>query len=131
VQDWLTPLQVAEYASRILTPPYVSDLPEVFHYSLDVPKQEIILILSSDGLQDLYDSRDVQMSDQEMADRWVRLIGRRMRPTKDVELQSNLALRLLRDAVGGNNIELVSRNLTLEMEDKWMDDVTILVQRFR
>lgn len=87
--------------------------------------------MSSDGLPDLYDSRDVQMSDQEMADRWVRVIGRRMRSTKDVDLQSNLALRLLRDAVGGNNIELVSRNLTLEMEDKWMDDVTILVQRFR
>lgn len=87
--------------------------------------------MSSDGLPDLYDSRDVQMSDQEMADRWVRVIGRRMRSTKDVDLQSNLALRLLRDAVGGNNIELVSQNLTLEMEDKWMDDVTILVQRFR
>jgi pyruvate dehydrogenase phosphatase len=131
LQDWLPPLQVAEYASRILTPPYVSDLPEVFHHSFDVSKQEIILIMSSDGLPDLYDSRDVQMSDQEMADRWVRVIGRRMRSTKDVDLQSNLALRLLRDAVGGNNIELVSQNLTLEMEDKWMDDVTILVQRFR
>lgn len=131
MQDWLPPFQVAEYASRILTPPYVSNLPEVFHYSLDVSKQDIILILSSDGLQDLYDSHDSQMSDQEMADRWVRVIGRRMRSSKDVDLQSNLALRLLRDAIGGNNIELVSQNLTLEMEDKWMDDVTILVQRFR
>jgi len=131
VQDWLTPRQVAEHASRILTPPYVSNIPEVFHYSLDVTKQEIILILSSDGLQDLYDSRDIQMSDQEMADHWVRVVGRHMRPTKDADLQSNPALRLLRDAIGGSNIELVSRNLTLEMEDKWMDDVTILVQRFR
>jgi len=131
LQDWLPPRQVAEYASRILTPPYVSGLPEVFHHSFDVSKQEIVLILSSDGLQDLYDSYDAQMSDQEMADRWVRVIGRRMRSAKDVDLQSNLALRLLRDAVGGNNVELVSRNLTLEMEDKWMDDVTILVQRFQ
>ncbi|KAG0703228.1 phosphatase 2C-like domain-containing protein [Suillus ampliporus] len=131
LQDWLPPLQVAEYASRILTPPYVSDFPEVYHYSLDVSKQEVLLILSSDGLQDLYDSHDVQLSDQEMADRWVGLVGHNMRSTKSVDLQSNLALRLLRDAVGGNNTELVSRNLTLEMEDKWMDDVTILVQRFR
>lgn len=66
-----------------------------------------------------------------MADRWVRIVGRRTRSAKDVDLQSNLALRLLRDAIGGNNVELVSRNLTLEMEDKWIDDVTILVQRFR
>jgi pyruvate dehydrogenase phosphatase len=48
-----------------------------------------------------------------------------------MDLQGNLAVRLLRDAVGGDNTELVSRNLTLEMEDKWMDDITILVQRLR
>ncbi|KAG1735086.1 phosphatase 2C-like domain-containing protein [Suillus paluster] len=131
LQDWLPPRQVVEYASRILTPPYVSDLPEVYHYSLDISKQEVFLILSSDGLQDMYDSHDIQWSDQEMADRWVGLVGRHMHSTKDVDMQGNLALRLLRDAVGGNNTELVSRNLTLEMEDKWMDDITILVQRFR
>ena len=123
--------QAAEYASRILTPPYVSNVPEVFHYSLDPSKQDVILILSSDGLQDLYDNHDIQLSEQQMADRWVRIVGRRTRSAKDVDLQSNLALRLLRDAIGGNNVELVSRNLTLEMEDKWIDDVTILVQRFR
>ncbi|KAG1777554.1 phosphatase 2C-like domain-containing protein [Suillus placidus] len=131
LQDWLPPRQVAQYASRILTPPYISDLPEVYHHSLDVSQQELLLILSSDGLQDLYDNDDTQLSDQEMADRWVDLVGRHMHSTTDMDLQSNLALRLLRDAVGGDNTELVSRNLTLEMEDKWMDDITILVQRFR
>ncbi|KAG2150811.1 phosphatase 2C-like domain-containing protein [Suillus clintonianus] len=131
LHDWLPPRQVAAYASRILTPPYISDFPEVYHNSLDVSQQEVFLILSSDGLQDMYDNHDVQLSDQEMADRWVGLVGRHMHSNTDMDLKSNLALRLLRDAVGGNNTELVSRNLTLEMEDKWMDDITILVQRFR
>ncbi|KAG1864077.1 phosphatase 2C-like domain-containing protein [Suillus tomentosus] len=131
LQDWLPPHQVAQYASRILTPPYISDLPEVYHHSLDVSQHELLLILSSDGLQDLYDNNDIQLSDQEMADRWVGLVGRHIHSATDMDLQSNLALRLLRDAIGGDNIELVSRNLTLEMEDKWMDDITILVQRFR
>jgi pyruvate dehydrogenase phosphatase len=131
LQDWLPPRQVAQYASRILTPPYISDLPEVYHHSLDVSQHEILLILSSDGLQDLYDNHDIQLSDQEMADRWVGLVGHHMDSTTDMDLQGNLAVRLLRDAVGGDNTELVSRNLTLEMEDKWMDDITILVQRLR
>jgi pyruvate dehydrogenase phosphatase len=132
LQDWLPPRQVAQYASRILTPPYISDLPEVYHRSLDVSQQELLLILSSDGLQDLYDNDDTQLSDQEMADRWVGVVGHHMHSTTDMgSIQSNLALRLLRDAVGGDNSELVSRNLTLEMEDKWMDDITILVQRFQ
>jgi pyruvate dehydrogenase phosphatase len=96
-----------------------------------VSQHEILLILSSDGLQDLYDNHDIQLSDQEMADRWVGLVGHHMDSTTDMDLQGNLAVRLLRDAVGGDNTELVSRNLTLEMEDKWMDDITILVQRLR
>lgn len=132
LQDWLPPRQVAQYASRILTPPYISDLPEVYHHSLDVSQRELFLILSSDGLQDLYDNHDTQLSDQEMADHWVGLVGRHMHSTTGMgSMKSNLALRLLRDAVGGDDTELVSRNLTLEMEDKWMDDITILVQRFQ
>lgn len=67
-----------------------------------------------------------------MADHWVGLVGRHMHSTTGMgSMKSNLALRLLRDAVGGDDTELVSRNLTLEMEDKWMDDITILVQRFQ
>ncbi|KAG2361330.1 phosphatase 2C-like domain-containing protein [Suillus spraguei] len=131
LQDWLSPRQVAQYAGRILTPPYISDLPEVYHHSLDISQHETFLILSSDGLQDLYDNHDTQLSGQEMADCWVGLVGHHMHSTTDMDLQSNLALRLLRDAIGGDNAELVSRNLTLEMEDKWMDDITILVQRFQ
>jgi pyruvate dehydrogenase phosphatase len=132
LQDWLSPRQVAQYASRILTPPYISGLPEVYHHSLDVSQQELLLILSSDGLQDLYDNHDTQLSDQEMADRWVGLVGHHMHSSTDMgSIKSNLALRLLRDAVGGDDTDLVSRNLTLEMEDKWMDDITILVQRFQ
>jgi hypothetical protein len=42
----------------------------------------------------------------------------------------NLSLCLLRDAIGGDDVDAVSRYLTLEMDDKWIDDISIVVQRF-
>jgi pyruvate dehydrogenase phosphatase len=41
----------------------------------------------------------------------------------------NAALALLRDALGGNDNRTISQNLTVEMDERWMDDVSILVQR--
>lgn len=41
----------------------------------------------------------------------------------------HLALKLLRDALGGTDTERVSRLMTVEMTFRWMDDTTILVQR--
>ncbi|KAG9316523.1 phosphatase 2C-like domain-containing protein [Chiua virens] len=35
VPDWMTPPLVEQYAGRILTPPYVSDIPDVHHYVFD------------------------------------------------------------------------------------------------
>ncbi|KAH7922369.1 protein serine/threonine phosphatase 2C [Leucogyrophana mollusca] len=133
--EWLSPGMIQQYASRILTPPYVSDVPEVHHHSLNstASRQEVFLILCSDGLPDLYDGIDMQLDDQQMADRWVQVVGKSLnsRVDKDGGASANLALSLLRDAIGGDDVELVSRNVTLEMEDKWMDDVTILIQRFQ
>jgi pyruvate dehydrogenase phosphatase len=42
----------------------------------------------------------------------------------------NVALSLLRAAIGGQDEHKVSRNLTVEMEERWMDDVSISIQRF-
>ena len=43
--------------------------------------------------------------------------------------RTNLAVHLLRDAIGGNDIHRASANLTVEMDERWMDDTTILVHR--
>lgn len=130
--DWMTPLMVEQYAARILTPPYVSDMPDVHHYAFErtLDRQESFLILSSDGLLDLYDNIDSTLSDGETAERWVRIVGNSLKKRKELGIPKNLAFDLLRDAIGGDDIDLASRNLTLEMDDKWMDDVTVLVQRF-
>ncbi|KIJ67675.1 hypothetical protein HYDPIDRAFT_173484 [Hydnomerulius pinastri MD-312] len=132
VPEWMTPPLIAEYAGRILSPPYVSDVPDVHHYVFDASanNQDSFLILCSDGLLDLYDSIDATLSEQELADRWVNLVGRSSKMRRETGAPRNLAFDLLRDAIGGEDIEMASRNLTLEMDDKWMDDVTVLVQRF-
>ena len=42
--------------------------------------------------------------------------------------EDNLALRLLRRALGGEDLLSISQMITLEMESPWMDDTTIIVQ---
>lgn len=130
--EWMTPPLVEQYAGRILTPPYVSDIPDVHHYVFDttVDRQEFFLILCSDGLLDLYDNIDGALSESELAERWVRIVGNSLKRRKEHGLFRNLAFDLLRDAIGGEDIDLASRNITLEMDGKWIDDVTVLVQRF-
>jgi pyruvate dehydrogenase phosphatase len=46
---------------------------------------------------------------------------------KDGE-EENLALGLLRRALGGEDLMSISQMITLEMESPWMDDTTIIVQ---
>ena len=46
---------------------------------------------------------------------------------KDGE-EENLALRLLRRALGGEDLMSISQMITLDMESPWMDDTTIIVQ---
>lgn len=71
------------------------------------------------------------MSTQQSADQWVTVIGKALdSATSSSDGMPNLSLCLLRDAIGGDDTEAISRNLTLEMEDQWMDDVSIIVQRF-
>jgi len=113
------------YVARIKSPPYVSSVPDVHHIPL--PKglpshqRDMFLISCSDGLADLYDG----LTRQDMIHRWVTVVGRAI----GNRARGNLALSLLRDGLGGDDIRLISQKLTVEMEEKWMDDVTIIVQR--
>ncbi|KAI9507891.1 protein serine/threonine phosphatase 2C [Russula earlei] len=113
------------FVARVKSPPYVSVVPDVHHIPLPRGspgrKRDLFLILCSDGLVDLYDGQ----SRADMIHRWVSVVGRNI----ENRTQGNLALSLLRDGLGGNDVRLVSQRLTVEMEEKWMDDVTIIVQR--
>jgi len=117
--------QPETYAARVKSPPYVSSVPDVHH--LPLPKglpgqqRDLFLISCSDGLVDLYGG----VTRQDMIHRWVTVVGR----TIESRTRGNLALSLLRSGLGGDDVRLVSQKLTVEMEDKWMDDVTIIVQR--
>lgn len=117
---------LAEYATRILSPPYVSNVPDMYHLTLD-GSRDTFLILCSDGLLDLYGSSREHSSAQVLANKWAKIVGLSARHGDAGN--TNLAFRLLRDAIGGSDAALASQNLTLEMDEKWLDDVTILVQR--
>ncbi|KAI9067130.1 protein serine/threonine phosphatase 2C [Trametes sanguinea] len=132
--DWLSAEVMEAHVPRIRTPPYLSSTPDVYHIPLRNHNAQTsgaetsprILILCSDGLSDLYDG----YSFQDMAEEWTQLVGRVLdsKPGPGTE-RTNLALSLLREAIGGSDTQLVSRNLTVEMEERWMDDTTIVVQR--
>ena len=114
---------VHEFIVRNLTPPYMNNEADVRHVRLkssgDDANSEHLLVMCSDGLIDLYSDRDTL---QESATHWVKVVGRDGG-------EGNLALRLLRNALGGGDLEKVSRMLTVEMFERWMDDTTIIVQR--
>ncbi|TDL24204.1 protein serine/threonine phosphatase 2C [Rickenella mellea] len=126
------PLDLADdFIDRIRTPPYISNIPDVYHRRLRRSHGEEYLdkalILCSDGLTDLYDGRIAE----DVINRWARVIGDGMTDhSRKRRGSSNLAMRLLRDAIGGDDLIKVSRNLTVEMDERWMDDTTILVQKF-
>ncbi|KAJ7124881.1 phosphatase 2C-like domain-containing protein [Mycena epipterygia] len=123
-QDWISQGTLRQCASRIYTPPYVSNVPDVYH--LDLPSRPWFLILCSDGLAsaEAYDGMDVST----MTRTWTEFMG------QILDSQSpavNTALSLLRAAIGGQDEHKVSRNITVEMPDeRWMDDISISVQRF-
>ncbi|KJA27787.1 hypothetical protein HYPSUDRAFT_62824 [Hypholoma sublateritium FD-334 SS-4] len=112
--------KLAVCSSRNHTTPYMSGVPQTIHVA---PRShgahEALLIMCSDGLGDLSPHRlDVS---EVLAPQWVRA-AERGEP-------GNRALAVLRDALGGDDLEKVSRSLTVEMTSRWMDDTTVLVQR--
>lgn len=77
--------------------------------------------MCSDGLADLYSSR--YLSEEQMIEDWARVVG-----TCGQDDTANLAVKLLRHAIGGDDVKSVSRVMTLDMDSPWIDDTTILVQ---
>lgn len=116
------------FLSRNRTPPYISSEPDVIHRRLG-PRS--FLILATDGLSELYDGA----GRSDMVADWARCVaeaGARASTAKaresEKEEEENLALGLLRRALGGEDLMSISQMITLEMESPWMDDTTIIVQ---
>lgn len=89
--------------------------------------------MCSDGLTDLYfvpGEADSKL--ESSAERWMEVVSAASTiggSSVDGGDEPNLALALLRDAIGGNDLDKLSRYLTVEMDHRWMDDTTIVVQR--
>ena len=116
--------KVEDFLERNLTPPYISNRADVRHVDISaLGATTLRLIMCSDGLVDLYTSESLQLDD--LADIWVQVLAKK----EGSENNANLALCLLRDALGGDDEERVSRMMTVEMCFQWMDDTTIVVQK--
>lgn len=116
---------IDDFLGRNITPPYVSNRADVRHVAIrTLGATDFRLIMFSDGLLDLYAEKDLELDD--LAKYCSQIIGD---ATEQEQQPSNLALFLLRDALGGDNEEKVSRMLTVEMSYRWMDDTTIIIQK--
>lgn len=113
--------RVRSSIGRNITPPYMSGVPEVQHVEL-VQGTSSFLLMCSDGLMELYEDERVEL-EEILSKKWVDQVGR------GYSKKGNLALYVLREALGGEDEEKVSRMMTVEMSFKWIDDTTILVQR--
>ena len=120
------------FLSRNRTPPYISSEPDIVHRRLG-PRS--FLILATDGLSELYDGA----GRGDMVADWARCVaeagtgakaklGRRCEKEEQGQQEENLALRLLRRALGGEDLMSISQMITLDMDTPWMDDTTIIVQ---
>ncbi|EJD03779.1 protein serine/threonine phosphatase 2C [Fomitiporia mediterranea MF3/22] len=120
--------KVHDFLPRSLTPPYVSATPEVVHRTLknvtDTGEEiKYSLVLCSDGLTDLYYSRDWTM---EGAARQIARICVKSNGEEWPGLKGNLALHLSKDAIG-DDLEQQCRNLTVDLDYQHLDDTTTVV----
>ncbi|KAI0291425.1 phosphatase 2C-like domain-containing protein [Russula brevipes] len=108
--------------ARNRTPPYISSVPDIVHRRLG---PRAFLVLATDGLSELYDGA----GRADMVADWARCVAEAAgaAPGKERE-RENLALRLLRRALGGEDLVAISQMITLDMDTPWMDDTTIIVQ---
>lgn len=114
-----------EFLDRNISPPYITAEPEVTHRKLRPNADNGFLILCSDGLADLWSST---FSDEErMVDEWARVVAEVVNK-EGMSGKTNLALKLLRHSIGGEDAKSVSRVLTLDMNTPWIDDTTIVIQ---
>ncbi|KAG6909587.1 hypothetical protein DXG01_016626 [Tephrocybe rancida] len=117
-----------EFLVRNRTPPYITAQPEVTHRRLDGPSQgPRFLVLSSDGFADLCSGE----GQQRIVASWAKAMVDQpfeVQAGGTSERPDNMALRLLRRALGGDDRYSVSRVLTLDMDVAWIDDTAIVVQ---
>lgn len=114
-----------EFLDRNISPPYITAEPEITHRKLCPNTDNGFLILCSDGLADLWST---SFSDeQRMVDEWGRVVAEVVNK-EGMSGKTNLALKLLRNSIGGEDIRSVSRVLTLDMNTPWIDDTTIVIQ---
>src|ERR1700722_2124902 len=124
-----------EFLVRNHTPPYISAAPDVTHRRLDViPSHSSrrnghhparFLILSSDGFTDLC----ARSGQQRIVTNWADdLISTPPSEADFTRKTNNMALRLLRQVLGGEDCFSVSRVLPLAMDVAWIDDTAIVVQ---
>ena len=105
-----------------MTPPYLSNHPDVIHHHLisrrdeetDAAAPSAFLIMCSDGLTAVYPEAINDIT------HWVQTVGLAM------ERGESPALALLWQALGGD-ADTVAQYLTLESSELWMDDTTIAV----
>ena len=115
-------------------------MPDVVHVSLGgghasggIPR---FIILMSDGAIDESLVHIRGETEAQSFQKWVELVGSRLdaENTKYEGLrgasEDNLAMTVLREVYGGTNEEQLSAFLTLEMEEKWVDDTSIQVVIF-
>ncbi|KAF9036833.1 phosphatase 2C-like domain-containing protein [Panaeolus papilionaceus] len=123
-----------EFLVRNQSPPYITAEPEITHRRLDSKSSQPchrprFLILASDGFADLCDGE----GQKRIIEGWAKGMDSK-NPAESVtdaepwSRQDNMALRLLRRAVGGDDRFGVSKVLTLDMEAAWIDDTSIVVQ---
>jgi pyruvate dehydrogenase phosphatase len=115
---------IEAWKARILTPPYLSNVADVRHVTLD-PIQDgkkRFLILSSDGLYDLRPEDQSKTTVAAFAKEWMKAAA------KAQDAGSHLAMEVLRCALGGEDEAKVSAMLTLENEERWTDDVTVVIR---
>ena len=86
--------------------------------------------MCSDGLTDLYNnlygSRQAVMVPGFWNDVMDKAMSAKGEGSGD---ESNAAMRILRQGLGGDDLEAVSKALTTEFQGRWMDDTTVLVVR--
>jgi len=114
-----------EFLDRNISPPYITAEPEITHRTLRPNTDNGFLILCSDGLADLWST--TFSDEQSMVDEWGRLAAEVVNK-EGTSGKTNLALKLLRHSIGGDDAKSVSRVLTLDMNTPWIDDTTIVVQ---
>ncbi|KAJ7891301.1 phosphatase 2C-like domain-containing protein [Mycena olivaceomarginata] len=107
--------------ARNLTPPYISATAEITHRPIVRHPGPHYLVLASDGFTEL-----CRASGREpVLTAWA---AREAARPPQAPVEGNLASRLLRQAIGGEDRAGVSCMLTLDMDGPWVDDTSIVVQ---